>query len=73
MWCTRFFAIGRWEWGLGAGSRILEVHGQRMAEGNFVPGGRCTTQRKDMAQVRRPSPSLGPYGPSSVHSTMKQV
>ncbi len=30
-----------------ADSTILQQHGQRMIEGNFVPGGRCTTQLKD--------------------------
>ena len=34
-----------------ADSRILEIHGQRMVEGNFAPGGKCTTQRKDMHQA----------------------
>lgn len=33
-----------------ADSRILEVHGQRMIDRTFVPGGKCTTQRKDMDQ-----------------------
>ena len=34
-----------------ADSRILEVHGQRMIDGTFEPGGKCTTQRKDMDQA----------------------
>ncbi|MBB4287186.1 NAD(P)-dependent oxidoreductase [Roseospira goensis] len=34
-----------------AASRILEVHGRRMVEGAFTPGGRATTQRKDMDQA----------------------
>ncbi|MCK4940360.1 MAG: NAD(P)-dependent oxidoreductase, partial [Rhodospirillaceae bacterium] len=34
-----------------ADSRILEVHGSRMIDGNFKPGGKCTTQRKDMDQA----------------------
>lgn len=34
-----------------ADSRILEVHGRRMIEGTFKPGGKCTTQRKDMDQA----------------------
>ena len=34
-----------------ADSRILEVHGQRMIERAFAPGGKVTTQRKDMAQA----------------------
>lgn len=34
-----------------AGSRILEVHGQRMIEGRFEPGARITTQEKDMRQA----------------------
>lgn len=34
-----------------ADSRILEVHGQRMVEGDYRLGARCTTQRKDMHQA----------------------
>ena len=34
-----------------AGSRILEVHGQRMIDGTFEPGARVTTQHKDMRQA----------------------
>ncbi len=34
-----------------ADSRILELHGQRMIEGNFAPGGKVRTQRKDIAQA----------------------
>lgn len=34
-----------------AGSRILEVHGQRMLDGAFRPGARVTTQYKDMRQA----------------------
>ncbi|MDQ0455830.1 NAD(P)-dependent oxidoreductase [Rhizobium paknamense] len=31
-----------------ADSRILDLHGQRMVEGNFVPGGRSVAQLKDL-------------------------
>ncbi len=34
-----------------AGSRILEVHGQRMLDRNFVPGGQVKSQAKDMRNV----------------------
>jgi len=34
-----------------ADSRILEVHGQRMINGDFTPGGKCVTQRKDLDQA----------------------
>ena len=34
-----------------AESRILEVHGQRMLERNFVPGGQIKSQLKDMENV----------------------
>lgn len=34
-----------------ADSRILELHGQRMAEGRFEPGGRATVQLKDVDQA----------------------
>jgi 3-hydroxyisobutyrate dehydrogenase-like beta-hydroxyacid dehydrogenase len=33
-----------------ASSRILELHGRRMAEGDFTPGGRAVVQRKDVIQ-----------------------
>ncbi len=34
-----------------AWSRIMELHGQRMIEGSFAPGGKATTQRKDLQQA----------------------
>jgi 3-hydroxyisobutyrate dehydrogenase-like beta-hydroxyacid dehydrogenase len=34
-----------------AGSKILEAHGQRMLDRNFVPGGKVTTQLKDQRNV----------------------
>jgi 3-hydroxyisobutyrate dehydrogenase-like beta-hydroxyacid dehydrogenase len=34
-----------------ADSRVLDLHGQRMIDGAFDPGGRATVQRKDMAQA----------------------
>ena len=34
-----------------ADSRIMELHGQRMIEGKFAPGGKVVTQRKDMFQA----------------------
>jgi 2-hydroxy-3-oxopropionate reductase len=34
-----------------AGSRILEVHGQRMLDRNFLPGGQVTSQLKDLRNV----------------------
>lgn len=34
-----------------AGSRILELHGNRMIDESFEPGGRVTVQRKDVAQA----------------------
>lgn len=42
-----------------AQSRILELHGLRMVEGNFAPGGRSTTQRKDLSQGEELAASLG--------------
>ncbi|NQV83038.1 MAG: NAD(P)-dependent oxidoreductase [Rhodospirillales bacterium] len=42
-----------------ADSRILEVHGQRMIDGAFAPGGKCTTQRKDMDQALELAGELG--------------
>jgi 2-hydroxy-3-oxopropionate reductase len=34
-----------------AGSRILEVHGQRMLDRDFIPGGQVKTQLKDMRNI----------------------
>lgn len=34
-----------------AASRILEVHGQRMIDESFQPGGKITTQHKDLIQA----------------------
>ncbi|MDH3335831.1 MAG: NAD(P)-dependent oxidoreductase [Rhodospirillaceae bacterium] len=42
-----------------ADSRILEVHGQRMIDGTFKPGGKCTTQRKDMDQALKLAAGIG--------------
>lgn len=42
-----------------ADSRILEVHGQRMVDDTFTPGGKCTTQRKDMNQALELAATLG--------------
>ncbi len=42
-----------------ADSRILEVHGQRMIDGAFTPGGKAVTQRKDLAQALDLAAQLG--------------
>lgn len=42
-----------------AGSRILEVHGQRMIDRQFKPGARVTTQYKDMRQACELAETLG--------------
>ena len=42
-----------------AASRILEVHGQRMIDGAFTPGGKATTQRKDLQQALDVAASIG--------------
>ena len=34
-----------------AGSPILEIHGKRILENNFKPGGKCSTQLKDMQNI----------------------
>jgi len=34
-----------------AASRILEVHGQRMIDGDFMPGAKVSTQYKDLVQA----------------------
>jgi 3-hydroxyisobutyrate dehydrogenase-like beta-hydroxyacid dehydrogenase len=42
-----------------AASRILEVHGERMINGAFEPGGKAVTQRKDLSQALELAKSLG--------------
>ncbi len=49
-----------------AWSRIMEVHGQRMIDGTFAPGGKATTQRKDMAQALELAAELGIEMPATV-------
>jgi len=42
-----------------ADSRILEVHGKRMIDGTFAPGGKAVTQRKDLTQALDLAEHLG--------------
>ena len=42
-----------------ADSRILEVHGQRMVDGEFEPGAKSTIQRKDLDQAVELAAELG--------------
>ena len=42
-----------------ADSRILEVHGKRMVDGDFRPGGKATTQFKDLSQALELASELG--------------
>jgi len=42
-----------------AGSRILEVHGQRMLERNFLPGGQVKSQLKDLRNVLAAAGAVG--------------
>lgn len=42
-----------------AESRILEVHGRRMLDRNFLPGGQVTTQLKDMHNVLSAAAAAG--------------
>ncbi len=42
-----------------ASSRILELHGKRMVEDDFTPGGRAKTQLKDMVQAMELAGELG--------------
>ena len=42
-----------------ADSPILRLHGERMIEGNFTPGGRSTLQLKDLKTARALARSLG--------------
>ncbi|NBC12155.1 MAG: NAD-binding protein [Gammaproteobacteria bacterium] len=42
-----------------AGSRILEVHGQRMLDGNYTPGFKAALHQKDMRIVQETAHELG--------------
>lgn len=42
-----------------AGSRILELHGERMIDRTFVPGGRVSVQRKDVVQALELAKEVG--------------
>lgn len=42
-----------------ADSRILEIHGRRMIDGEFEPGGKSITQQKDLRQAIEFAQSLG--------------
>lgn len=42
-----------------AGSRILEVHGQRMLDRNFIPGGQVKSQLKDLRNVLATADAAG--------------
>jgi len=42
-----------------AWSRIMELHGQRMIDGRYDPGGKAVTQRKDLAQALAQAASTG--------------
>ena len=46
-----------------AASRILDIHGQRMIDRNFVPGGRGRSQLKDIVEAVRLGRSLGLHLP----------
>ncbi len=42
-----------------AWSRIMELHGQRMIDAEFIPGAKAVTQRKDLAQALVLAEQLG--------------
>ncbi len=48
-----------------AESRILEVHGQRMLDRNFIPGGQVKSQAKDMENVLLAAQNAGLHLPIS--------
>lgn len=51
-----------------AGSRILELHGQRMIAGSFAPGGRVALQRKDILQALELAAETGAELPATALS-----
>ena len=42
-----------------AASRILELHGRRMIDGDFTPGGRARVQLKDLVQATALADEIG--------------
>ena len=48
-----------------AGSPILENHGKRILENNFEPGGKCSTQLKDMNNIIETAKTYNVYLPLS--------
>jgi 2-hydroxy-3-oxopropionate reductase len=42
-----------------ADSKVLQVHGQRMLERNFMPGGQIKTQHKDMQNILAAASAAG--------------
>lgn len=48
-----------------AWSRIMEVHGQRMIEEQFEPGGKCSTQKKDLEQALALAQGVGARMPAT--------
>jgi 2-hydroxy-3-oxopropionate reductase len=48
-----------------AQSRVLELHGQRMIEHNFTPGGKVRLHRKDLDIVLKEAREVGVYMPGT--------
>jgi 2-hydroxy-3-oxopropionate reductase len=46
-----------------AGSKILEMHGQRMLDRNFIPGGQVKTQLKDQRNILAAAATAGVHLP----------
>lgn len=51
-----------------AGSRILDVHGQRMIDDNFVPGFKAKLHQKDMGIVAETAEALGIHLEAASHA-----
>jgi len=52
-----------------AGSKILEVHGQRMLEGDYKPGFKAALHKKDMRIVMQAAEELGLALPGAALAT----
>jgi 2-hydroxy-3-oxopropionate reductase len=48
-----------------AQSRVLELHGQRMTDRNFVPGGKVRSHKKDIEIVMAVAREIGVYLPGT--------
>jgi 3-hydroxyisobutyrate dehydrogenase-like beta-hydroxyacid dehydrogenase len=54
-----------------ASSRVLELHGRRMLDGDFAPGGRAATQLKDLRIIAELADATGAPVPVTSAATQR--